>query len=387
VAAMRLAERLNKLSSYPFGELKARLKEEKSRERELIDFTIGDPDLPTPPFVIEELVRCARLQSNHKYPSSSGEKELREAIADWYKIRFGVDLDPAKEIISLIGSKEGFSNLIRACLDPGSKVLVPDPSYPAYVGSVLLADCKPARISLLEESNFMPDLPQESDAQMLILNYPNNPTGSVVELDFLEEVVNWTKANKLILCYDNAYSELTFDGSTAPSLLEIADSKSIGIEFNTCSKTFNMTGDRIGWAVGSEVLIGGLKRVKEQIDSGVPTYIQRAAIKALQSYSFKVPHFLEGNINEYRKRRDLLVEGLNSLGMACSKPGGTFFVWLKCPCDSNKFAEKLLKIGIAVTPGEVFGEGGKGWVRFSLTQPREKIKEALERISVRLETF
>lgn len=381
MARMRLAERLDRLPPYPFEELKAKL---KSKGKELIDFTIGDPDLPTPPFIIEEMIRCAKLPSNHRYPLSLGEKELRGAIADWYKIRFGVDLAPDKEIIILIGSKEGFCNLIRACLDPGSKVLVPDPGYPAYMGSVLLADCEPVRIPLLEASDFMPDLPSKSNAQMLILNYPNNPTGSVADLNFLKEVVDWAGDNKLIICYDNAYSELTYDGYKAPSLLEVEESKSIGVEFNTCSKTFNMTGDRIGWAVGNEELIDGLRKVKAQVDSGVPTYIQRAAIKALSSYQScpsKTPDFLKRNINEYRKRGDLLVKGLNSLGIACTKPKGTFYVWLKCPTSSTEWVNKLLELSIAVTPGPVFGERGKGWVRFSLTQPRERIKEALERIS------
>jgi len=372
---MRLADNVGRIPPYPFEEIKTRLK-----RKECIDLSIGDPDLPTPSFVMDALCQAARDPANHRYPSGRGEKEFREAVAEWYKRRFGVDVDPEREVTALIGCKEGIANTMRAFIDPNDRVLIPEPGYPAYNGAVLLCGGNPSPMALSGENGFLPALDSDVEAKLMILNYPNNPTGSVADKDFLAEVVDLAQRNDLLVCYDNVYSEITFDGYEAPSLLQIDGGAEVGIEFYSCSKTFSMTGDRIGFAVGNNGLIEGLGKVKEQTDSGPPIYIQKAAIKALESYSNGTPKFLVKNVGEYRERRDLLVEGLRSLGVECRRPKGTFYVWLKCDRGPGEFATRLFNAGVVVMPGIAFGERGEGYVRFSLTQPKERIEEALERI-------
>jgi LL-diaminopimelate aminotransferase len=306
-------------------------------------------------------------------------------VANWYKKRFGVDLNPETEVVALIGSKEGIANITRAFVNPGDRVLVPDPAYPVYAnGGALLSEGVPVPMPLLEEKGFRPDLDAitERKAKMMFLNYPNNPTGAVVDRAFLKRVVEFAKENNMIVCYDNAYSEITFDGYEAPSILQVEGSMELAIEFHSCSKTFNMTGDRIGFAVGNQELIKGLTKVKSQIDSGPPVYIQKVAVKALESYaSDKPPEHLQKMNQIYRERRDALVEGLNSLGFKCDKPKATFYVWLNCRCDSMEFAAKLLDAGVIVTPGIGFGQQGKTYVRISITRPKEEIEEACKRMA------
>jgi len=379
------AERVKRLPPYVFAEMEKLINEKKKQGVDLISLSIGDPDLPPPAFILDAFRKEAADPKNHNYSFSQGEPEFRQAVASWYKKRFGVDLNPETEVVALIGSKEGIANITRAFINPSDRVLVPDPAYPVYAnGGALLSDGIPIPMPLLEENDFRPDFEAitERKAKMMFLNYPNNPTGAVVDKDFLKRIVEFAEENNIIVCYDNAYSEITFDGYKAPSILQVDGGKELAIDFHSCSKTFNMTGDRIGFAVGNERLVKGLTKVKSQIDSGPPVYIQKVAVKALESYtSDKPPEHLQKINQIYRERRDVLVKGLNSLGFKCDKPKATFYVWLNCGCDSMDFAAKLLETGVIVTPGIGFGEQGKTYVRISITRPKEEIKEACERMA------
>jgi LL-diaminopimelate aminotransferase len=308
-------------------------------------------------------------------------------VISWCKKRFRVDISQ-DEVIALLGSKEGLANIARAFVNAGDCVLVPDPSYPVYNnGSTILNDGIPVPMPLLQENEFKPDFEalNPEKVKMMFLNYPNNPTSATVDKKFLKRAVEFARENNIILCYDNAYSEITFDGYKAPSILEIDGAKDVAVEFHSCSKTFNMTGDRIAFAVGNKQLISGLAKVKSQIDSGPPVYIQNVAAKALATYnSAEPPDFLKENNRIYAKRRDVLVERLCKLGFKCDKPKATFYVWLNCKLSSLEFAGKLLSAGVVVTPGIGFGAHGENHVRFSLTQPKERIVEASKRIAALL---
>jgi len=379
------AERIKRLPPYLFAEIE-RLTEEKRRaDVNIITLSIGDPDLPPPPFILEALREEAANPSNHNYSFSKGESEFREAVSGWMKGRFGVDVSPETEVAALIGSKEGLTNIVRAFINPGDRVLIPNPAYPAYAnGGVLLSGGIPVFMPLLKEKKFLPDLEAVTnlDAKMMFLNYPNNPTGAVSDRPFLKEAVEFASENNIILCYDNAYSEITFGGYKAPSVLEIDGGMDVAIEFHSCSKTFNMTGDRIAFAVGNSRLIEGLIKVKSQIDSGPSKYIQRVAMRGLRSYrDDKPPEYVRKVNATYRRRAKVLVKELRAAGLECSMPKATFYVWAGCGGDSMAFTRKLIEVGVAVTPGAGFGEYGEGYIRFSLTRPIEEIEEACERIS------
>jgi LL-diaminopimelate aminotransferase len=383
-----VADRVKRLPPYLFAEIEKTVKEKKAQGVDLISLSIGDPDLPPPPVVIDALKEAVANLKNHKYSLSQGEPELREAVAAWYKKRFHVDVSQ-DEVIALLGSKEGLANIARAFVNAGDHVLVPDPSYPVYNnGSTILNDGVPVPMLLLQENGFKPDLEavHPEKVKIMFLNYPNNPTSATADKKFLKQAVEFARENNIILCYDNAYSEVTFDGYSAPSILEIDGAMDVAIEFHSCSKTFNMTGDRIAFAVGNKQLISGLAKVKSQIDSGPPVYIQKVAAKALKSYkSSGQPNFLKKNNKIYAERRDVLVDRLCSMGFMCDKPKATFYVWLNCKSSSIEFATKLLSVGVAVTPGIGFGEHGENYVRFSLTQPKEQIVEASKRIAALFE--
>ncbi len=382
-----VAERVKNLPPYIFAELEKIINEKKRQGVDLISLSIGDPDLPPPKFVLEALAEESLNPNNHNYSFSQGEPEFKEAIAEWYRGRFNVDLDPKSEIIALIGSKEGLANIARAFVNPGDKVLVPNPAYPVYAnGATILSGGIPVDMPLLEENDFKPDIEslERMDlkgVKMMFLNYPNNPTGSVMDRDYLEEIVEFAHRHNIIVCYDNAYSEITFDGYKAPSILEVEGGKDVSVEFHSCSKTFSMTGDRIGFAVGNEKIISGLLRIKTQIDSGPPRYTQMVAAKALRSYvNGEPPEYVKRITEIYRERRDELIRGLERLGLKCRKPLATFYVWVKCGGDSMSFCRRLLDVGVVATPGIGFGEYGEGYVRFSVTQPVERIKEACDRM-------
>ncbi len=386
---IEFAERVKRLPPYIFAELEKIITEKKKQGIDLISLSIGDPDLPPPPFVLNELKKESSNPKNHNYSLSQGEPEFKRAVAEWYKKRFRVELDPEKEVIALIGSKEGIANITRAFVNPGDRVLVPDPAYPVYAnGGTLLSEGIQVPMPLLEENGFKPDFQAITEreakmAKMMFLNYPNNPTSAVMNKDPLRHVVEFARENNIIVCYDNAYSEVAFDGYKAPSILEVEGAKDVAIEFHSCSKTFNMTGDRIGFAIGNSHIVTGLVKIKSQIDSGPPVYVQKVAVKALETYTDdgEPPEYVKDVNRGYTERRNVLVDGLNSLGLECKKPLATFYVWLKCGGDSMKFASRLLEAGVVVTPGIGFGRHGEGYVRFSITQPKERIKEAIERIA------
>jgi len=377
------ADRIKRLPPYLFAEIEKMITEKKAQGVDLISLSIGDPDLAPPAFIIKAMAEEVADLKNHNYSFSQGEPAFREAVMTWCKKRFKVDL-AQNQVVALLGSKEGLANISRAFLNPGERVLVPDPAYPVYVnGGAILNDAKAVSMPLLEESGFKPDLEsvEPEGVKMMFLNYPNNPTAAIVDKQFLKEAVDFALDNNIIICYDNAYSEISYDGYRAPSILEVDGAMDVAIEFHSLSKTFNMTGDRIAFAVGNRELITGLTKVKSQIDSGPPVYTQKVAVKALQSYKDNQPPvFLKENNEVYRERRDLLVERLSSLGFTCEKPKATFYVWLNCGSDSMGFTTKLLNVGVVVTPGVGFGECGKNYVRFTLTQSRERIEEAFNRI-------
>jgi len=377
------AERVKRLPPYLFAEIERLIKEKKAQGVDLISLSIGDPDLPPPQFLIEALKEEVADLKNHNYSFSQGEPDFRRAVSDWYKKRFHVDLGQ-NQVVALLGSKEGIANIGRAFVNAGDRVLVPDPAYPVYAnGTTILNDAVPVSMPLLEENGFKPDFDSVNPerVKMMFLNYPNNPTAATADKKFLREAVDFASGNNIILCYDNAYSEVSFDGYKPLSILEIDGAMDVAVEFHSCSKTFNMTGDRIAFAVGNKQLISGLTKVKSQVDSGPPVYIQRVAAKALESYaSDEQPDFLKKMNEVYSERRDLLVKTLCEMGFECEKPKATFYVWVDCKSNSMEFATKLLDVGVAVTPGIGFGIHGENYVRFSLTQPKEKITEACDRI-------
>jgi len=377
------ADRIKRLPPYLFAEIEKQIKEKKAAGVDLISLSIGDPDLPPPQFVTDALMEEAANPKNHNYSFSQGEPDFRAAVTEWYKKRFSVDL-AQDQVMALLGSKEGIANVARAFVNPGDRVLVPDPAYPVYAnGSAILCDGVPVQLPLMAADGFKPDFNavKARKSKMMFLNYPNNPTAAVVDKDFLWEAVDFARKNSIILCYDNAYSEISYDGYRAPSILEIEGAMDCAIEFHSLSKTFNMTGDRIGFAVGCKQLVSGLTKVKSQIDSGPPVYTQKVAIKALSAYKgSEPPDFLRKNNQILAERRNLLVDTLCDIGFECEKPKATFYVWVNCKGPSMQFASKLLDVGVAVTPGVGFGEHGEGYARITFTQPAERIREACERI-------
>ena len=384
---LKYANRINRLPPYIFVEIE-QLKNEKKRQGiDLISLGIGDPDLTTPDLILNEMIKQVRYPENQNYPTSMGEQDFREAVQRWYKVRFNVEFDADNEVNNLIGGKEGIANIARAFVNPGDIVLCPSPGYPVYEnGATKLCDGEPYLVPLLEENNFLPefetiDTSILKKAKLMYLNYPNNPTGATAPKAFLKKAVDYAEDYNFIIVYDNPYSELTFDDYVAPSLLQIDRNH---IEINSASKIFCMTGFRCGWAVGHEDIIKGIRKVKSQIDSGSPRFIQKAVIKGLSEYtSEKKPKIVKEIIKTYETRRDALVKGLNEIGWRTEKPKATFYVWAHIPegeTNSMDFVKKLIDVGVVLTPGAGFGKFGEGFVRFALTQPINKIKEALERI-------
>jgi LL-diaminopimelate aminotransferase len=381
---IKKAKRIDELPPYLFAEIERRKRQALARGMDLIDLGVGDPDLPTPTQVIEKLVEAASKSVNHRYPNSVGLVEFRQAVADWYLHRFGVKLDPATEVASLIGSKEGIANMAVAFVDPGDLVLVASPCYPVYHIGTTFNGGRNYFLPLTKENHFLPDLdaiPAEiaRRAKMLWINYPNNPTAAVAEGDFFKRVVQFARQNNIIVCHDAAYTEMGFDGFRPMSFLEIDGAREVGIEFHSLSKTFNMTGWRIGMAVGNKSLVGGLAQVKSNVDSGIFQAIQEAAIEALR-FGDKL---VEPSRKTYQERRDILVSGLRAVGLECEKPRATFYVWVSVPkgLTSAEFTTKLLdEAGVVTTPGNGFGEAGEGYVRFTVCVDKERLKEVTERI-------
>ncbi|MFH1122396.1 MAG: LL-diaminopimelate aminotransferase [Pseudomonadota bacterium] len=377
------AERLNKLPPYLFKEIDRKKAEMRAKGVDIIDLGIGDPDLPTPAHIIEAMREAAADPPNHRYPSYSGMLDFRAAVAEWYKGRFGVDLDPEKEVLTLIGSKEGIAHLPLAFINPGDVALIPTPGYPVYHTATLFSGGKSYFMPLLKENGFLPvleSIPADTAerATVMFINYPNNPTAAVADLGFFERVVEFARKNKILVCHDAAYSEIAYDGYRPPSFLEVRGAKEVGIEFHSLSKTYNMTGWRIGFAVGNSEAVDGLGAIKSNVDSGVFQAVQIAGIKALRHDQSCVGDMIE----VYTRRRDLMVEGLRAAGFELEAPKASFYLWIKVPegYTSTQLAGRLLEKGVVVTPGNGFGDPGEGYFRIALTQKRERLLEAIERI-------
>lgn len=380
----KLSKKIQALPPYLFLEIDKAKRQARAQGRDVIDLGIGDPDQPTPKYIIEALYRAALDPANHRYALDQGMPVLRRAIEGWYRRRFNVNLNPDTEILPLIGSKEGLAHFPLAFLGQGDYSLVPDPCYPPYKGGTILTGAKPYLMPLREENAFLPDLKKipasvVRKAKIIYVNYPNNPTSAIADKSFYQELIGFAHKNKLIIISDLAYSEICFDGYRPRSLLEFDGARQVAIEFHSLSKTFNMTGWRVGWASGNEKLIAALAKVKSNIDSGIFSAVQLAAIAALGGSGEHIEHMC----TLYQERRDLLIRGLSFLGWQANNPKATFYLWIKTPeaKGSIKFAADLLdKANIVVTPGVGFGKYGEGYIRMALTVNRERIREALDRL-------
>ena len=376
------ADRINSLPPYLFATIDRARQDAIKKGIDVINLSIGDPDMPTPPHIVEAMRRSVGEPARHRYPSYEGMLSFRTAAAKWYKKTMKVDLEPESEVLTLIGSKEGIAHIPLAFLNPGDISLVPDPGYPVYNIGSILADGKPFKMPLLAGNDFLPDLdtiPKDvaKKAKIMFLNYPNNPTSATATTGFFEEVVDFANENEILVIHDNAYSEMTYDGYKAPSFLAIKGAKDVGIEMHSLSKTYNMTGWRLGFAVGNSDMLAGLGKIKSNVDSGAFEAVQEAGIAALSGSQDCVRDM---NL-VYKDRRDALIKGLNELGMDVDPPRATFYVWVKVKGRSLEFTKMLLeKSGIVATPGVGFGEYGEGYIRFALTQSVERINEAIERM-------
>ncbi|MBL7084710.1 MAG: LL-diaminopimelate aminotransferase [Candidatus Omnitrophica bacterium] len=386
---MQEANRMKRLPLYLFTIIDHLKDEAKEKGIDIVDLGMGNPDQPTPKHIIDELCKQTRHPENHRYPrpNEPAEMKLKEAIAAWYKNRFDVDLDPKTEVLPLIGSKEGVAHLSLAFLNHDDIALVPSPAYPVHFNGVIMAGGILYNIPMTAENGFRPDLRSINgsvltQAKMLFLSYPHNPTTAVVDLDFYEDVARWAKGKDIIIASDLAYSDIVFDGYKAPSILQIKGLKEKVIEFHTLSKSYNMAGWRIGYAVGSKDILASLAKTKSYIDFGIFRPIQYAAVEALAGSQESVKKTVE----TYKRRRDVFVDGLNSIGWKVDKPKGTFYIWVRIPLKydaltSMEFSELLLnEAGVVTAPGTGFGELGEGYVRFALVENEKRLKLAIERL-------
>jgi LL-diaminopimelate aminotransferase len=381
-----LADRVRNLPPYLFAQIDAMKRKTIAEGADLIDLSIGDPDIPTPPHIVEAMKVAVEKPQNHRYPSYEGMYEYRKAVAEWYERRFNVKLDPETEVLSLIGSKEGIGHIPLAFVNPGDVVLVPSPGYPVYPIGTLFAGGESYFMPLKEENRFLPDLDAipshiANRAKLMFINYPNNPTSAVAGEDFFKRVVEFAARYNIIVCHDAAYSEIYFDNKRPISFLSIDGAKEVGIEFHSLSKTYCMTGWRIGFAAGNKDVIAGLGKIKTNLDSGVFQAIQEAAITALRTDET----VLSSLRKRFQERRDVLIEGLSDTPLKVFKPEATFYVWAKVPSgyDSTGFVKELLeKAHVLITPGVGFGDAGEGYVRFALTAEVDRIKEAVRRIKM-----
>lgn len=382
--SVEMASRVKNLPPYLFAAIDKMKQEARAKGVDLIDMSIGDPDIPTPSHIIGALKSAADNPEHHRYPSYEGMYSFREAVSGWYKRRFNADIDPSDEVLSLIGSKEGIGHIPLAFVDPGDIVLVPSPGYPVYPVSTLFAGGESFFMPLTAGNGFLPDLkaiPESTlkRAKLMFINYPNNPTSAVAPKTFFEEVIRLAGKYNIIICHDAAYSEIYFDGEKPLSFMQVEGAKSVGIEFHSLSKTYNMTGWRIGFAVGNRDVLAGLGKIKSNLDSGIFQAIQEAAIAAL-----KTDNTILSRIRDtYQERRDALYSGLKGIGIELSKPRASFYLWAKVPrgFDSSGFAAHMLeKAAVLATPGNGFGAPGEGYVRFAFTVPVQRIREGVERI-------
>ena len=381
---VELSRRIKELPPYLFAKIDRLKKNAIDKGMDIIDLGIGDPDIPTPGNIIEALKSAASNPENHRYPSYSGLNAFREAATEWYKKRFGQAFDPETEVLTLIGSKEGIANIPLAFINPDDVVLVPNPGYPVYNSGTIFSQGKPYTMPLRRENGFLPvldEIPEDiaRRAKLMFINYPNNPTSATCGLDFFKEAVEFAFKYNVIICHDAAYSEIGYDDYKAPSLFEVDGAKEVGIEFHSLSKTFNMTGWRIGFAIGNRDIVAGLGKVKTNIDSGVFQAVQYAGIEALTGN--------QGIIKEmnsiYQLRRNIIYEGLKKAGFDMTKSKATFYMWIPCPKNytSEGLSIHILEtLGIVTTPGNGFGKYGEGYIRISLTTTTERLMEAVERL-------
>jgi LL-diaminopimelate aminotransferase len=382
--SIELAKRVKHLPPYLFAAIDKMKQEAVKKGVDLIDFSIGDPDIPTPKHIVERMKKAVENPAHHRYPSYEGMLSFRQAVADWYKKRFNVFLNAETEVLSLIGSKEGIGHMPLALINPGDVVLVPSPGYPVYPVSTLFAAGKVHEMPLLKKNNFLPDLkaiPRSilKKTKLMFINYPNNPTSATAGRDFYQEVIKFAVRNNIIVCHDAAYSEIYYDNQKPLSFLQLPGAKDIGIEFHSLSKTYNMTGWRIGFAVGNTEVLVGLGKIKSNLDSGIFQAVQEAGIEALKTGDL----ILKKIRNTYQERRDILHRGLKGVGLELEKPKASFYLWTEVPegFNSTDFVRLLLdKAGVLATPGNGFGRHGEGYIRFALTVPTKRINEAVERI-------
>ncbi len=382
---MQFAKRLEKIPPYLFAEINRKGNELVAQGVDIINLAVGDPDKPTPTHILQVMHQAIDDASTHNYPPYQGTQEFREAAAKWMERRFGVTgLNPNTEVVSSIGSKEAIHNTFLAFVEAGDYTLIPDPGYPVYRTSTIFAGGEPFTMPLKAENQFLPDLSAIPDevahkTKLLWINYPNNPTGALATLEFFEELVAFCKRYNILLCHDNAYSEMAYEGYKPPSVLQVPGAKDVAIEFHSLSKSYNMTGWRIGFVVGNPIGIKGLTQVKSNVDSGVFKAIQTCAIAAYSTHEAE----LQSVISVYQNRRDILVKGLQSLGWPIQPPQATLYVWVPVPTGytSAEFVTLLLnKCGILVPPGNGYGAFGEGFFRIALTVPDERMHEAIQRL-------
>ena len=380
-----LARRVQSLPPYLFVGISKKIQEKRAKGEEVITFGIGDPDIPTPQHIIDSLCKAAQVTANHRYPETYGLLELRQAIARWYQQRFNVILNPETEVLPLIGSKEGICHIAFCFIDPGDTALVPEPCYPVYPVSTMLAGGETYYLPLLEKNGFLPDLDSIpasvlKKSKLLWINYPNNPTGAICSLEFFQRIVDFARKYDILVCHDGPYTEVAFDGYQPNSYLQAEGAKDIGVEFHSCSKTYNMTGWRIGWVVGNATMVDALMRLKSNLDSGVPQAIQQMAITALQGSQ----NCIREHNEIYQRRRDLVVNALNKIGAKATKSKAGLYVWAKVPEGYNSltFTDSLLdEVSVVVTPGTGYGNSGEGYVRLSLTISDADLQKGLAKLA------
>ena len=373
------ADRLKSFLTYPFAEI-TRAKAEAAKRMRVVDFGVGDPDIPTPKNIQGALVAGLAAFEAHRYPSYAGEPELRQSIARYFLNNWKVKLDPETELLTLIGTKEGIAHLPLALLNPGDIGCYPDPGYPVYRAGIVFAGGKAVPLRLYPDLGWLPKLSEvPADAKLVWLNYPNNPTGAVADIEFFNAAIRFARENNLAICHDAPYTEVAFDGCNPPSIMQASGAKDVCIEFHSLSKTYNMTGWRIGMAVGNPELINALFRFKSNLDSGIPQAIQLAAITALTGSQ---EHIKERNLI-YQKRRDKLVNALNEIGIKAKSPAAGFYIWTRVPdgyTSVSYTAELIDKAGVAVTPGTGYGSAGEGYIRLSITVPDGRLEEGIKRL-------
>lgn len=381
------SNRISKLPPYVFTVINRLKNEARMRGMDIIDMGMGSPDLPVPEPIRKELARAINERHINRYPAGDGMIELKRAVAYWYAKRFNVDLNPAEEVLILIGSKEGIANLSSAFLNRDDYALVPSPTYPIFFNSVIIFGGTLYNIPLLEENAYLPDFNRIDPvvlrrAKLMFLSYPHNPTTVCVDKDYFKDIVRFAKEHRIIVNHDAAYSEITFDGYRAPSFLQVEGARDVGIEMHSFSKTFSMAGWRVAFAVGNAQILSILRKMKSYVDYGVFTAIQKAAVVALELHE----EFISDVVDTYQKRRDVLCDGLEKLGWQHQRPKATMYVWVKIPeafkdMTSLEFTSLVVnETGVAVAPGIGFGEAGNGHIRFALVEPEDRIAEAVERL-------